>query len=126
MARKRRALSSSGKRDATRDIISPIQARVSASLSSNGARSFTARASDARTEAERTSYFCAPAWAAPATAKAASATSHCSMRNGFLRDAHPRPRERGGLVERHARRLGIAPVLVLDHAFLQAALAHDD
>src|SRR5688572_15260450 len=101
-------------------------ARVSRSFSSTGVRSFTALARAARTDAESTSYCCAPAWAASAAASAAAAISRRSMRNRLLREAQLRLRESRGFGERQARCSRVAPVLVFDDAFLEAALAHDE
>src|SRR6185295_7331581 len=78
--RKLRAESSSGKRRAMRGVIARTQARVSRSWKSTEVRSFTARASVARTDAESTSYCCAPAKAPPPPAKAASAKARLAAR----------------------------------------------
>src|ERR1700680_2890022 len=91
------------------------------------ARSFTALASEARTLAERTSYCCAPASAPGEKASAAAAKSAAASVAGrrlTMREARLHmPR---GLGERHLGGGRVAPVLVLHHAFLQAALADHD
>src|SRR5260221_14312914 len=91
-------------------------ARVSRSLRSPLPRSFTACASVARTLADSTSYFCAPPDAASGAARAPTAASVARLRE--TRSNMPR---RVG--ERHLGGGRVAPMLVLDHALLQAALA---
>src|SRR5258706_16313055 len=101
---------------------------MSRSASSIGARSFTARVSDARTDAESTSYCCAPARASGMNAAAPSATRSARRlgRSMSLRETQLRLREFRGLGERHARGRGIAPMLVLGDPVFQAALADDE
>src|SRR5688572_31496731 len=119
--RKWRAASSSGKRFATRRVIARTQARVSRSLRSTGVRSFTAWASVARTDAERTSYCCAPATVSPPQ-------SIATAEKARLRSLAPRIGERAGHELRRLgggdlRRLRVAAMLVLESAFLEPALA---
>src|SRR6201988_5459587 len=94
-------------------------ARVSRSFQSTTARSFTALASEARTLAESTSYCCAPAHAERGRAKARARTR---TRKLFQERSHVRR----GLGQGDLGRLRVAAMLVLDHAFLQAALADHD
>src|SRR5688500_5642564 len=98
--------------------------RVSMSRMSTVERSFTAWARLARTDADSTSYCCAPAEASAAqSAIAAAAALARHVRPGML---EARLHEARGLGERHLGRRGIAAVLVLDHTFLQAAVADHD
>src|SRR5512140_2172781 len=113
-------------RPAMRCVIARTHARVSRSCVSPVVGSFTARASEARTEADSTSYCCAPAKAAAAAPMSAAASTQASMRRVALRMLEAGLHVRDRLGERHLRRGGIAPMLVLDHAFLEAAVAHDD
>src|SRR5262245_332435 len=83
-------------------------------------RSFTARARVARTDAESTSYCCAPAWAASG---AAASRRAASLARG---PTELRLHTRGGFGQRNLRRRRVAPMLVLDHAFLEAPVAHHD
>src|SRR3954463_9550324 len=97
--------------------------RVSMSRVSTVERSFTACAIVARTEAERTSYCCAPARAcsdANASSRTAAARSARHVRPGML---ELRLQVSRGLRERHAGCGLLAAVLVFDHAFLEATLA---
>src|SRR5690349_408403 len=96
--------------------------RVSRSLASTLPRSFTALASVARTLAESSSYCCAPARAASGSAAASAAARRLSV----AATGEARSHVGDGVVQRHLGRLGIAAVLVLDHALLQPALAHHD
>src|SRR6185369_10648694 len=99
-------------------------ARVSRSFMSTVERSFTAVASVARTLAESTSYCCAPASAGPAIARSeAPASRRRLVARRRLRMREPRLDVLRGLADRDLRRGRVAAVLVLDHAFLQAALA---
>src|SRR5579862_1089353 len=97
------------------------QARVSRSFMSTLERSFTACASAVRTLAERTSYCCAPPHPSRGRAR--------TRRKSALRAApgsKPRPDMAGRIGHGNLRRRRVAPVLVLDHAFLQAAIADHD
>src|SRR5687768_3503935 len=116
-----RAASSSAKRPATRRVMARTQARVSRSFRSTGVRSFTACARVARTEADSTSYCCAPARAPPAPSAPAIAKMRLGSRALRIGQA-------SGYVARHLGGgdlggLRITAVLVLDHAFLEPAVA---
>src|SRR5688572_26015994 len=115
-----RAPSSSAKRPATRRVMARTQARVSRSFRSTGVRSFTACAKVARTEADNTSYCCAPAKAPPAQSAPAIARRRLgsrALRIGQASGHVPRGLRGGDLGG-----LRVAAVLVLDHAFLEPAI----
>src|SRR5689334_15738242 len=96
-------------------------ARVSRSFMSTVERSLTAVANVARTLAESTSYCCAPASAEPAIARSeAPASSLRLVARRRLRMREPRLHVLRGLGDRDLRGRRVAPVLVLDHSFLQA------
>src|SRR5688500_6265544 len=122
--RNARADSSSGNRPDTRRVMARTQARVSRSLKSTGVRSLTAAERVARTEAERTSYCWAPASASPPPNAAAAANTRLGSRALPIGD--PRGHVFRCVGRGDFRRLGIAAVLVLDHAFLEAPLADHD
>src|SRR6476661_6817860 len=111
----------------TRRVIARTHARVSRSFMSTVDRSFTAVASVPRTLADRTSYCWAPANAAGAKAKSAAPARRrrLAARRG-LRMREPRLHMLRGFADRDLRHGRIAAMLVLDHAFLQAALADHD
>src|SRR5258705_2142770 len=94
-------------------------ARVSRSLRSTGVRSCRPCASLARTLADSTWYCCAPPRAARGDASAAVARRAARLREARLH----MPR---GVGDRDLGGRGVAPVLVFEEAFLQAALADHD
>src|SRR6185295_15146452 len=97
-----------------RRVMARTHARVSRSLVSTVARSLTACARVARTEAESTSYCCAPARAGRGAASSSAARRLARGRTELGAQVRAR------LVDRHLRRRRVAAMLVLDHAFLQA------
>src|SRR5262249_209557 len=115
--------SSSAKWPCTRGVIARTQARVSMSAMSTVARSFTASASVVRTEAESSSYCWAPARAAGGPAATPPPTQAALPPPAPLPPLAHVARRIG---HRTLRRRRVAPVVVLDHPFLQPALAHDD
>ena len=108
-------------------VIARTQARVSRSCMSTVARSFTACASVARTLADSTSYCCAPARPRRERQRQRGREDAClSGAAASLPTGEPRTATCAAPPERHLRRGRVAPVLVLDHAFLEAALADHD